>query len=184
MRKMTEKQNKKLLVLGLENSGKTSILISLRKDTNLLSFCGMKPTKGIKIEELSGEDLNISAWDFGGQEKYREEYLINFNKYSEKAEKVIYVIDIQDLKKYDNALKYLEKIVNLLIEFKKFIDFSIFLHKYDPNLKQLKQFEDIDSVIDSKLITKIGKIIPPEIKYEMFKTTIYTIFEKTSVQLK
>ena len=158
MRKMTEKQNKKLLVLWLENSGKTSILISLRKDTNLLSFCGMKPTKGIKIEELSGEDLNISAWDFGGQEKYREEYLINFNKYSEKAEKVIYVIDIQDFKKYDNALKYLEKIVNLLIKYKKFIDFSIFLHKFDPNLEKVNKFKNINEKVNSELVNKIIKI--------------------------
>jgi len=180
MTENNEIKKKKLLVLGLENSGKTSILISLRKDTNLMSYCGMKPTKGIKIEELAG----VSAWDFGGQEKYREEYLINFNKYSEKADKVIYVIDVQDLEKYDNALKYLEKIVNLLIKYKKFIDFSIFFHKYDPNLTKIKQFENIDATIDSKLITAIGKIIPPEIKYNIYYTTIYTLFEKTSVHIK
>ena len=181
MTENTEKQHKKLLILGLENSGKTSILISLRKDTNLLSFCGMRPTKGIKIEELSDEDFNISAWDFGGQKKYRHEYLINFNKYSEKADKVIFIIDVQDFKRYDYALKYLENIVNLLVENKKFIDVSIFLHKYDPNLRKLKQFENIDETIDSKLINEIIEIMPLEIKFEMFKTSIFTIFEKTSV---
>ena len=184
MTEENEKSNIKLLILGLENSGKTSILLSLKKETNLLSYFTLKPTKGIKIEELSNKNLNISAWDFGGQKKYREEYLINFNKFSEKAEKLIYIIDVQDFKKYSPALEYLNKLVKILVENEKFIELSIFLHKYDPNLKKQKEFENIDERIDSELINELIEIIPPEIKYKIFKTSIYTIFEKIFIQIK
>ena len=39
----------KILIMGLDNSGKTSILISLSKDSNILSYCSIKPTIGCDI---------------------------------------------------------------------------------------------------------------------------------------
>ena len=47
----------KILIMGLDNSGKTSILLSLRKDTNLLSYCALKPTLGIDIKKFDTEDV-------------------------------------------------------------------------------------------------------------------------------
>ena len=183
MTENNDKLRKKLLIFGLDNSGKTSILLSLKRDTNLLSFFSLRPTKGVNIEELSDEGIEISVWDFGGQEQYREEYMINFNKYSEKAEKIIFVIDVQDFKKYEPALEYLKKILDILMKNQKFIELSVFLHKYDPNLKEQDGFKDIDDRINTELISEIVKIVPPEIKYKVFKTSIFTVFEKVFMQL-
>ena len=97
---------------------------------------------------------------------------------------LIYIIDVQDFKKYSPALEYLKKLIKILVENEKFIEFSIFLHKYDPNLKKQKDFENIDERIDSELINELIDIIPPEIKYKIFKTSIYTIFEKLFIQIK
>ena len=181
MMKMAENLEKeklsKILIMGLDNSGKTSILISLSKDSNLLSYCSLKPTKGVKIQKYeTQEDLLISVWDFGGQAQYREEYLANFKKYIDKVEKIIFVFDVQDVKRYKDALKYLEDIINLLKHEDKKIELSIFLHKYDPNISE--RIERIEETIKTELIDKLKSLIPKDFKYEIYRTTIYTVFEK------
>jgi len=167
----------KILIMGLDNCGKTSILISLRKDANILSYFSLKPTKGVAIEKFEGQ--NIFCWDLGGQKKYREEYLKDLGKYVKETDKIIFVIDVQDIKRFEVALEYLNRVVNNLQKTNS-IDFSIFLHKYDPNLNKLAKFRDIDDIIESKLVSEIKKIIPSNFNYDIFKTTIYTVFEKTS----
>lgn len=172
-----QKKPTKILIMGLDNSGKTSILISLRKDANILSYFSLRPTKGVAIEKFEGQ--NIVCWDLGGQKKYREEYIKNLEKYVNKTDKIIFVIDVQDIKRYKLALEYLNKIVNNL-QITGSIDFSIFLHKYDPNLNKLAKFKDIDHLIESNVVSEIRKTIPSNFNYDIFKTTIYTVFEKTS----
>ncbi len=167
----------KILIMGLDNCGKTSILISLRKDANILSYFSLRPTKGVAIEKF--EDQNIVCWDLGGQKKYREEYIKNLEKYVNNTDKIIFVIDVQDIKRYKLALEYLNKVVNNLQKTDS-IDFSIFLHKYDPNLNKLAKFKDIDNLIESNVVSEIKNTIPSNFNYDIFKTTIYTVFEKTS----
>ena len=58
---------------------------------------------------LKLSEYNI--WDFGGQEGYRKEYLDNFEKYLTGANKIIYVIDVQDSTRYDLALEYMENVI-------------------------------------------------------------------------
>ena len=168
----------KILIMGIDNSGKTSILISLKKDANLLSYFSLRPTKGVAIEKFEGQ--NIVCWDFGGQKKYREEYLKDLGKYVKETDKIIFVIDVQDIKRFKVALEYLNRVVENLISSNTKIDFSIFLHKYDPNLNKLDKFIEIDNIIESKLVSEIRKTIPSNFNYDIFKTTIYTVFEKIS----
>ena len=166
----------KILIMGLDNSGKTSILISLSKDSNLLSYCSLKPTKGVKIQKYETQEELLSVWDFGGQEQYREEYLTNFKKYIDKVEKIIFVIDVQDVKRYEDSLNYLEDIINLLKHEDKMVELSIFLHKYDPNISE--KIEKIEETIKTDLLDKVKSLIPKDFRYEIYRTTIYTVFEK------
>lgn len=174
----------KILIMGLDNSGKTSILISLSKDSNILSYCSIKPTIGINVNTIDTEGLMMSVWDFGGQEKFRNEYLQNFKNYFEGTNKIIFVIDVQDIKRYTLALDYFEKILNLLKNSENHVELSIFLHKYDPNLDFKEEFKEIDSIVESRLINKLVEIIPSEFDYNLFKTSIYTVFDKCLIQIK
>jgi small GTP-binding protein len=167
----------KILIMGLDNCGKTSILISLRKDANILSYFSLRPTKGVVIEKF---EENIVCWDLGGQRKYREEYLKDLGKYVKNTDKIIFVIDVQDIKRFELALEYLNRVIENLISSNTNVDFSIFLHKYDPNLNKLDKFRDIDSIIETKLVSEVRKTISSNFNYDIFKTTIYTVFEKTS----
>ena len=79
----------KYLILGLNNSGKTSILLSLRTNANLFSFFSLKPTKGINIERYDLQESEVHIWDFGGQEQYRKDHVINLPKYLEGVNKIV-----------------------------------------------------------------------------------------------
>ena len=80
--------------------------------------------------------------------------------------------------RYDLALDYLEKIVNLLKKDRILVDLKIFLHKYDPNLSKQTGFEEIDKIMNERLVNKITSIIPLELTYEIYRTSIYTVFEQ------
>ncbi|MBD3339194.1 MAG: hypothetical protein GF353_08790 [Candidatus Lokiarchaeota archaeon] len=165
----------KILILGLSNSGKTSIVLSLQKTTNLLSYVSLKPTKRIERSEFEGEfedkKTKFYIWDFGGQEIYRKEYLNRFKDYLIGTDKIIYVIDIQDSKRYDTALKYLDQILSVLKEEDLNADLSIFFHKFDAN------FTIEESILNS-LLDKIETKIPKHIEFNIFKSSIFTVFQK------
>ena len=161
----------KILIMGMENSGKTSIILSLKRDVNLLSYYSLKPTKGHRIEEVRDLDKLFHIWDFGGQAQYRVEHLKNMKNYIEATKKLLYVIDIQDKKKYDPSMEYLSKILKIFKEEKLIPELSVFLHKYDPNL-------DLDEKDLTEITNKVKMAVPSEFSYTLFKTTIFTVFRK------
>jgi len=136
----SDKKVSKILIMGLDGSGKTSIILSLRQKTNLMSYFSLKPTQGLDIVNLNVQEQKFNIWDFGGQEKFRSDYLENFSKYVTEVDKLIYVIDVQDVERYELSLKYLESIVEEIKKEKPLIDFSIFLHKFDPHIEKLDNF--------------------------------------------
>ena len=72
---------KKILFCGIENGGKTSILLLLDKKFSLLPT--VKPTIKAKRTIYSNSLLGttIVRWDLGGQKNYRKIYLGNKSKY-------------------------------------------------------------------------------------------------------
>jgi len=166
--------------MGLDNAGKTSIVLSLKGHTNLMEFRGVEPTKKIEINEVLMENKKWIIWDFGGQKRYRDEYLEelrNKNRnYFQNTDKIMYVIDVRDKKRYGVALDYLDSIVRLLEDQDRVLDFSVFLHKYDPGIEEINEFKT--PVIQEELVKKIKDIIPPNFVKKFFKTSIYTVFSK------
>ena len=115
--------------MGLDNSGKTSILLSLQKKVNLLSYYSLKPTPGVNIVTIEKQDTRFHIWELGGQQQYRDEYLQNLEKYIQEANKFIYVIDVQDTNRYEMALQYFTDIFKLIKQGnRKKLQLSIFLH--------------------------------------------------------
>lgn len=52
----------KLLVLGLDNSGKTTILKSISEE----NIQNIKPTEGFNMKNLAIDGVNLTVWDVGG----------------------------------------------------------------------------------------------------------------------
>ena len=179
MQEKDSKNTKKIVLMGLDNSGKTSIVLCLKGVKNLSSFSTIKPTRGFEINKFHTLGSEFNIWDFGGQEKFREDYFKNFKSHIKGAAKLIYVLDIQDRERYDISLEYLAKVITLLKKIEVNLDFSLFLHKFDPDMEIIKK--EIKEEVIQTLIKKIEDLIPPNFPYQIYKTSIYTVFQKSLI---
>lgn len=160
----------KILLVGLDNSGKTSILTCLKGIKNISAFSALRPTRGARWEDFEALNKAYLVVDLGGQKAFRNGYLNEFTNFLAGTNKIIYVIDVQDKNRYDEALEYMDRVIKQLCN-PNTIDFSIFLHKFDSD------FEIDENDID-KLFRTIKRVVPPNFNYSVHKTSIYATFEK------
>lgn len=172
----SKKESKKIMLAGLNNSGKTSIVLSLIGKVNLMNFFDLSPTIGADIVNYVIDDSEFHIFDLGGQAQFRKDYIKDFLNYFEGADKLIYVIDIQDTKRYDMALEYLKLICENLQKNEIKLDINIFLHKMDPNIKDVMENYSREKI--NAFAKDIRNNIPEELFFEIYETTIYTTFEK------
>ncbi|MBD3353692.1 MAG: hypothetical protein GF364_19565 [Candidatus Lokiarchaeota archaeon] len=170
--------SKKILVLGLDNGGKTSIILSLNENSTIQSLSNILPTFGLKFKEYTEDNENYYIWDFGGQKRYRDDYLRTFSEKLAETKQLIYVFDVQDLERYTIALNYFQKILEHISEFD--FELLVYLHKYDPYLEENPYHEINKSIL--KLIEDIKKAIPEGLNYKIFKTCILTSLRKLPVE--
>ena len=174
-----ENERKKMLLMGLDKGGKSSIVLCLKGIRNIASFNLLNPTVRIKRENFRSYGSELNIWDFGGQEQFRSDYILNFDKYILGTDKLIFVIDIQDMDRYALALNYLMEIVKKIQEQKIDIDFSIFCHKFDPDIEMTNK--NFDERKADAFIEEIKNKMPANFQYEILKTSIYTVFQKTNI---
>ena len=84
-----KKKSVNVLVVGLDNSGKTSILNHLKNDQSVDSVV---PTVGLNIEKLSLKHVSVTAFDMSGQGRYRSLW----EKYYKGVDGIIFVVDSTD----------------------------------------------------------------------------------------
>ena len=66
----------KILVLGLDNAGKTTLLKNLSQE----QVNNTEPTKGFNVKTLVHEKFNLNVWDLGGQQEIRQYWTYYFEK--------------------------------------------------------------------------------------------------------
>ncbi|TXT53677.1 MAG: Small Arf-related GTPase [Promethearchaeota archaeon] len=133
----------KIIISGLQNAGKTSILTALDKKYDFVKeVLELKPT--IKVEYRKTKFLGSPTvfWDMGGQEKYRQLYLSKPEMYFDSSDLLIYVIDIQDSEKYNESLNYLHSVLEYFIDNDIYLPLIITFHKYDPNLRSYDEINE------------------------------------------
>ncbi|XP_076639003.1 E3 ubiquitin-protein ligase TRIM23 [Colletes latitarsis] len=95
----------RVVILGLDGAGKTSILSAMRGIT--LSGPPI-PTIGFNVESLEYKNLAFTLWDVGGQQKFRPLW----KHYYQNTQAVIFVVDASDRSRFEEAQNELSKIVN------------------------------------------------------------------------
>lgn len=163
-------ETSKILFSGLDDAGKTSIILALQREFSKIA--NIEPTKGAQRRMFEFLGKNISEWDLGGQQTYRIAYLKNPTKYFAETEVLIYVIDIKNKQRIQECLSYLTDVVN---EFRKLEiepPIFIFFHKYDPTLSK-NSYEEIDRLV-SYLRDKILSI-PNYNQFYFRNTSIYNL---------
>ncbi|CAF0771602.1 unnamed protein product [Rotaria sordida] len=98
------KKHYRILMLGLDNAGKTSILYRLRLKESITTI----PTVGFNVETVLLGHVKFNVWDVGGQDKIRPLW----RHYYTGSQGLIFVVDSCDRERMEEASRELEKIIN------------------------------------------------------------------------
>ena len=91
-------------MLGLDNSGKTTILYKLKLNETINTI----PTIGFNVENIEHKNLNLTIWDIGGQTKLRKLW----RHYYQNTNVLIFVIDSNDSDRINEVKQELHCITN------------------------------------------------------------------------
>ena len=130
----------RLLILGLDNAGKTTIL----KKINGEDIDKISPTLGFNIKTLQYDSYKLNVWDVGGQTTIRSYW----RNYFEQTDGLIWVVDSSDKMRLNDCKKEMHS----LLKQEKLVGASllIFCNKQDiegaltsDEIKKFLNLEDI-----------------------------------------
>jgi len=135
------RNNFKIIILGIQNAGKTTILYRL----SIGQLVKTTPTIGSNVEEISYNNVKLQAWDLGGQESTRSIW----NVYYVNTDAIIYVIDTHD-ETYDDSKTQFYKLLSN--ETLKNAVILIYANKQDlpgaKNVAEIIQIYELDTIKD------------------------------------
>ncbi|ODV93028.1 hypothetical protein PACTADRAFT_47325 [Pachysolen tannophilus NRRL Y-2460] len=94
----------RMLMLGLDNAGKTTILYKLKLGKSTTTV----PTVGFNVETIKFKNILMHTWDIGGQERIRALW----RHYFSRTDALIFVIDASDIERLPDAKTEFYKVIN------------------------------------------------------------------------
>lgn len=104
IKKLFSKKEAKVLMLGLDAAGKTTILYQLKLGVTVETI----PTMGFVYESIQHKNFKLSVWDVAGQDSLRSLW----KHYYQNTKAVIFVVDSSDKERIDLARNELHNIIN------------------------------------------------------------------------
>jgi len=102
--RMVGKTEMRILMVGLDAAGKTTILYKLKLGEVVTTI----PTIGFNVETVEYKNLSFTVWDVGGQDKIRPLW----RHYYQGTNGLIYVVDSNDRDRSEDAREELNKMLN------------------------------------------------------------------------
>ena len=102
--KSSPEKEVRILLLGLDNAGKTTTLKKLASE----DVTQITPTQGFNIKSISSDGFKLNVWDIGGQRKIRPYW----KNYFENTDILIYVIDSSDKKRFEETSVELNELLS------------------------------------------------------------------------
>jgi len=178
------KSHKKLLMIGLDNGGKTSILAVLQDRFSIIK--SLLPTRGVKRERLDFFGYPIISWDLGGQVQYREKLYFNRPElFFTEADLLLYVIDTQDSDRFPESANYYRQVLKALNDLNEFPPVLVILSKSDQDYRSSVEWQNNINIIKNKFSQVTNEFENFRVSYA--DTTIYqkeTIMQMFSEALK
>jgi len=178
------KRHKKLLMIGLDNGGKSSILAVLQDKFSIIK--SLLPTRGVKREKLDFFGYPIISWDLGGQVQYREKLYFNRPElFFTEADILLYVIDAQDPDRIPEAANYFREVLKVLVELNETPSILIILSKSDQDARKTLQWQQSSTSIRNKFNNIVNEF--EQFDIDFCDTTIFqreTIMQMFSIALK
>jgi len=124
------KTDQRIVMLGLDAAGKTTILYKLQLGDVIASI----PTIGFNVETIEYKNLKMTMWDVGGQHRIRPLW----RHYFQNTDAMIYVIDSADRERIEEAREELYKCLE--DELLRNVPVLVFANKADmPKAMQAKE---------------------------------------------
>ncbi|MHA1913753.1 MAG: ADP-ribosylation factor-like protein [Promethearchaeota archaeon] len=169
--------SQKVLVVGLDNAGKTATLSKFGGRLGISDTIATHPTKGVVRMKFGNSKMSLFIWDLGGQEEYRERYLKNPEQYFVELDLLLFVIDIQDPDRFEEALEFLDKILDSLIMLEESPYILVFIHKFDPDIKNDPKIQ-INVELLKESLRELLKTKPYNFDIEIYLTSIYSMISR------
>lgn len=103
VKKLFGKRDCRVLMVGLDAAGKTTILYKLKLGEIVTTI----PTIGFNVETVEYKNLKFTVWDVGGQDKLRPLW----RHYFQNTNGLIFVVDSNDRERVPNARDELHKML-------------------------------------------------------------------------
>lgn len=101
---MFGKKEMRILMVGLDAAGKTTILYKLKLGEVVTTI----PTIGFNVETVEYKNISFTVWDVGGQDKIRPLW----RHYYTNTQGLIFVVDSNDVDRMDDAREELHRMVS------------------------------------------------------------------------
>ncbi|XP_033761575.1 uncharacterized protein LOC117343343 [Pecten maximus] len=98
------KQEMRILMVGLDAAGKTTILYKLKLGEIVTTI----PTIGFNVETVEYKNISFTVWDVGGQDKIRPLW----RHYFQNTQGLIFVVDSNDRERVGEAREELMRMLN------------------------------------------------------------------------
>ncbi|MFX1489264.1 MAG: ADP-ribosylation factor-like protein, partial [Promethearchaeota archaeon] len=167
----------KILVAGLDEAGKTATLSKFGGRLGISETIATHPTKGVVRMKFGSTNVNLYIWDLGGQEEYRERYLSNPEQYFIELDLLLYVIDVQNPERFDESLDYFGKILESIVMLEENPYILVFIHKYDPDIKNDPKIQlNIEVIKDT--LNELLQSKNYNFDIEIYLTSIYSMISR------
>jgi len=123
----------KILMLGLDGAGKTTIIYKLK----LNEYLSTVPTIGFNVESIDYKNLRMTIWDIGGQKAIRDLW----KHYYAHTDAIIFIVDSCDEERLDVAK---EELMHMLDD-EELRDIPVLVYANK---------QDIGTVTPARMVTK------------------------------
>ncbi|XP_066526734.1 ADP-ribosylation factor 4-like [Hoplias malabaricus] len=101
--RFTEKKQLRILMVGLDAAGKTTVLYKLKLGEVVTTI----PTLGFNVETVEYRNISFTVWDVGGQDVIRRLW----RHYYHNTSGLIFVVDSNDPERITEASEELQKML-------------------------------------------------------------------------
>ena len=129
MGKLFSSREARILMLGLDAAGKSTILFNLKLGEVVMT----NPTVGFNVESVQFKRTKFNVWDIGGQDRL----IPMWKHYFRNAEALIFVVDSSDRNRIEKAKRELHKVLN--DEEMKDVPLLVYANKQDIGVMDLKE---------------------------------------------
>ncbi|KAJ1343911.1 hypothetical protein BSLG_001514 [Batrachochytrium salamandrivorans] len=115
-RKYTQREEFFVIILGLDNAGKTTLLERIKSIFNGVPGLrpeSIAPTVGLNIGKVNVKNITLNFWDLGGQRELQSIW----EKYYTECHAIVFVVDSTDRARIEEVKATMERVMqNEIIE--------------------------------------------------------------------